>query len=244
ALRLKESLGELEIIALSVGAAFNSDVMKRALAVGADDLVLVQDEFLDTWDAQPIAAALALAIQHLGSADVIICGRQASDWDNALVPLTLADTLGMPCLTLARRLTVQGRRIEVERVLPEGIQTMSAALPAVVTVTNELGMLRYPTVRAKLAAARRQPQQLRLADLGPIPAHLPLLEVVELAVPVVGRSCEFIEAADGAAGGARLAEVLMEAGVLPQFKIQNSKFKTEPPPWHLPLPLVEGRGEG
>ncbi len=212
ALRLREHLGELEVIALSVGAQFNQDVMKRALAVGADDLVLVQDASLDTWDSRHIAVSLAAAIRYLGGADLVVCGRQASDWDNALVPFVLAEELGMACLSLARRVIVNGDEVEVERVLAEGVQVVSARLPVVVTVTSELGTLRYPTALAKLAAARRQARRLGLVDIGVPGQHVPAVEVVGLAFPDGGRDCRFVEAADGAEAGRRLAGILLEAG--------------------------------
>ena len=158
ALLLRESLGDLEIVALSVGDRFNQQVMKRALEVGADDLVLVQDPALDTWDSRRVGAALAAAIRELGGADLVLCGRQASDWDNALVPFVLAEELGLPCLTLARRL---------------------------------------------------DPGALTVADVGPPP-----LVIADLAVPVTGRVCAFVEGADGAAAGVRLAETLIEAGAV------------------------------
>jgi electron transfer flavoprotein beta subunit len=214
ALRLREALGQLEIIGLSLGDRFTLDVMKRSLAVGADQLVLVQDPSLDTPDSRRVATVLAAAIRKLGAVDLVLCGRQASDWDNALVPLMLAEALGLPCLTLARRVSVQGTRVEVERVLADGTQLMWSELPAVVTVTSELGALRMPTARARLATARIQPKQLALADLGLAPAEPPRVEVRDLAIPVAARECRFIEAADGAAAGRMLAEVLVEAGVV------------------------------
>jgi electron transfer flavoprotein beta subunit len=220
ALRLREQLvqlgqpGQLEIVALSVGERFTLDVMKRALAVGADQLVLVQDPSLDTPDSHRVAAVLAAAIRKLGPVDLVLCGRQASDWDNALVPLLLADRLGLPCLTLARKVSVQGTRLEVDRVLGDGSQLMWSELPALVTVTSELGALRMPTARARLATARIQPKQLTLADLGIGPAEPPAVEVRDLAIPVAARECRFIEAPDGAGAGRRLAEVLMAAGVV------------------------------
>jgi electron transfer flavoprotein beta subunit len=214
ALRLREGLGKLEIVALSAGERFNLDVMKRSLAVGADQLVLVQDASLDTPDSRHVAAALAAAIGKIGAVDLVLCGRQASDWDNAIVPLMLAQILDMPCLTLARRVSVQGTRVEVDRALADGSQVMWSELPAVVTVTSELGALRMPTARARLATARIQPKQLTLADLGLAAAEPPQVEVRDLAIPVAARECQFIEAADGAAAGRRLAEVLIEAGVV------------------------------
>ncbi len=215
ALRLRETVGDLEIICVAVGDRFNSDVMKRALAVGADQLVMVQDPSLDTWNSYPIATTLAAVIRHLGGADIVICGRQGSDWDNGLVPFILADQLGMPILTLAKQVTIaDGRRVEVERVLADGTMAMQADLPAVVTVTSELGALRMPTVAARLAAVRKQPRQLTLAELTLADPAASAPEVCDLAIPVTGRNCTFIEAQDGAGAGARLAETLLNAGVV------------------------------
>ena len=216
ALRLREAMGGLEIICLAAGDRFNNDVMKRVLAVGADQLVLVQATSLDTWNSYPIAATLAAAIRHLGGADLVICGRQGSDWDNGLVPYILAETLGMPMLTLAKRMTVTGgNRIEIERVLSDGSVLMQADLPAVVTVTSELGPLRMPTVAARLSAARKQPRILPLADLDVVAPAGSAPEVTSLAVPVTGRACTFIAAMDGLSAGARLAETLWDAGIIP-----------------------------
>jgi electron transfer flavoprotein beta subunit len=188
--------------------------MKRALEVGADDLVLVQDPAFDTWDSRQVATALAAAIRALGGAELVLCGRQASDWDNALVPLLLAEELGLPCLTLARRLSVTGGEVEVERVLADGAQVMRASLPALVTVTSELGPLRFPTVPARLAAARRQPRLLGSAELDLPAVAAPPLVVSDLEVPVTGRVCELVVADSGAAAGVRLAETLLEAGLV------------------------------
>ena len=215
ALRLRDSDKETEIVCLAVGERFNNDVMKRSLAVGADQLILVQDPTLDTWDPYPIAAALAAAIGQIGGADLVICGRQGSDWDNALTPYILAELLALPLLTLAKRISVaDGKRVEVERVLADGSMVMNAALPALVTVTSELGALRMPSVSARLTAARKQPRQIALAELGvaAAPVHAPA--VVDLAIPVSGRNCSFIDAADGPDAGKRLAETLLQAGAI------------------------------
>lgn len=215
ALRLRDLLGSLEIICVAAGERFNGDVMKRALAVGADELVLIQDPTLDTWDSYHIAAALVAAIRHIGGADLILCGRQGSDWDNGLVPYVLSASLAMPLLTLAKRVTAtEAGQVEIERVLADGSVTMNAALPALVTVTSELGELRMPTVAARLTAARKQPRQLSLADLEPNQPPVVAPRVVDLAVPVTGRSCIFIEAENGSSAGARLAQTLADAGVV------------------------------
>ncbi len=215
ALRLREANKDIEIVCLAAGGHFNTDVMKRSLAVGADQLILVQDPSLDTWDPYPIASALAAAIRQIGGADLVICGRQGSDWDNALTPFILADLLALPLLTLAKRVGISdGKRVEIERVLADGTMVMKADMPALVTVTSELGALRMPNVAARLAAARKRPRQIALTELTDFAtaAHAP--EVVDLAIPVNGRSCTFIEAADGPSLGSCLAETLLQAGVI------------------------------
>lgn len=214
ALRLREVIGELTIVAIALSERFNLDVVKRSLAVGADQLVLVEDPSFDTWDSHYIATALAATIRKIGEPDLVLCGRQASDWDNAVVPLMLAHALSMPCLTLARQLTVSEGRIEIERVLADGSQVMWSELPAVVTVTSELGALRMPTARARLATARIQPTRLTLADIGIAGPSAPQVEVLDLEIPTVGRACRFIEAIDGVAAGQRLAELLIADGVV------------------------------
>jgi electron transfer flavoprotein beta subunit len=188
--------------------------MKGVLAAGADELVLIEDAVLDTWDARFLARVLVAAIQYLGGADLVLCGRQASDWDNAQVPLMMAEMLGWPCLTLARQVDVEGRRVQVERVLSDGFQVMEGDLPAVVTVTSELGELRYPTARARLQAARRRPRLLTLEELGVEASISPAVDVVDLTLLTEERDCRFVEGVDGREAGRRLAELLIDAGLV------------------------------
>lgn len=215
ALRIRETIKYLEIVCIAAGESFNNDVMKRSLAVGADQLILVQDPSLDTWDPYPIAAALAAAIRRIGGADLVLCGRQGSDWDNGLTPYILAELLALPMLTLAKSISIKdGKRAEIERVLADGSMMMKAELPALVTVTSELGALRMPNVAARLQAARKQPRQIPLAELKVDATTVHAPEVVDLEIPVTGRSCTFIEATDGPGAGVRLAETLLQAGAI------------------------------
>lgn len=217
ALRLQDEWqGEeaCEITVLSAGEHFALDVLKRALPEGVDDLVLVRDPALETWDAYLVARALAAAIRHVGGADLVLCGRQASDWDNAQVPLLIAEMLGWACLTVARAVEVDAGRVRVERVLRDGIQEMEAELPAVVTVTSELGELRYPSMRARLQAARRRPRQVSLQELGVDTDRRPRVDLLDLSLVQEERDCRFVEGADGAERGRRLAEQLVTTGLV------------------------------
>lgn len=185
ALRIKDSQ-EAKVTVVAAGKTFALEIMRKLLAMGADELVLVQDPAIeDAIDSRVAAHILAAAIKKLGAFDLILCGRQASDWDNAQVPLLLTEALGLPCVTIAKKIEVVGGTLRVERVLPEGQEVVEAPLPALVTVSNELGLPRYPTMRAIMAANRKRPTLWKLSDVGIDPADLqPSMELVDLFVQI------------------------------------------------------------
>ena len=210
ALRIKEG-GDAEIIVVSAGDNFAMDVMKKPLSMGADRMVLVQDEAVDGLDGFATAYTLAEAIKKLGEYDLVLCGRQASDWDNALVPLGIAEMLGLPCITMAQKIEVTDGGVVVERAMSDGYEVVEASLPALVTVSNELGEPRYPTLRGIMTASRKTPDIWSASDLGLDRARLaPSLELADLFVPVSDRQCEFIEGEDEADTGRQLALRLRE----------------------------------
>lgn len=213
ALRIREAVDDCEIIALSAGPDFELEVLQRSLAE-ADDLVLVTDGSLDTPDPHHLADVLGAAIRHIGGVDLVLGGRQASDWDHGQVPLETAERLGWPCVTLARSVSIEGSRVVVERVLDDGHQVMECDLPAVVTVTSELGELRYPTMPVRLQARRRRPNHLALMDLELGPPDSPAWELLGLSLADETRDCRFIEADDAAEAGRRLAATLLSAGII------------------------------
>ncbi|MEE9147296.1 MAG: electron transfer flavoprotein subunit beta/FixA family protein [Candidatus Tectomicrobia bacterium] len=215
ALRLKESYGA-NITVISVGTQFHLDIMRKTLAMGSDRLILCQDAaFVNLADSFVTAQILAAAIRKIGAFDLIICGRQASDWDNAQVPLFVAELFRLPCLTLAQKVEATETTVTVEQVVSDGYVVTAAPLPALVTVSNELGEPRYPTMRHIMAANRKRPTVWKWADLDLDPALLtPQLEVVELAFPPRMQQCEIIEASDEAEAGRQLAYKLRDAGLL------------------------------
>lgn len=196
----------VEITVFSAGTGFVMEVMKKPLAMGADRLVLVDDPVFAAADAAATARALAAAIKRDGQFQLILCGRQASDWDQAQVPFGIAEALDLPCVTLARSLTVRDGVARIERVLPGMAQAVEAALPLVVTVSNELGEPRYPTLRGIMAAGRKQPLIVSLADLGLAAADLsPRMALRRLSVPERRRTFELVEGKDDAESGRMLA---------------------------------------
>jgi electron transfer flavoprotein beta subunit len=197
ALRIKDTQ-EAKVTVLAVGKTFSIDIMRKLLAMGADELVLVQDPAIDDApDSRVTVKLLSAAIKKVGAFDLILCGRQASDWDNAQVPLMLTEELGVPCITIAKKIDVSDGAVRVERIIPDGYEVVEAPLPALITVSNELGLPRYPTMRAIMAANRKRPAIWKLSDVGVDPATLqPHLQLVDLFVPVQDQTCEFIEGRD------------------------------------------------
>jgi electron transfer flavoprotein beta subunit len=197
ALRIKDTQ-EAKVTVLALGKTFSIDIMRKLLAMGADELVLVQDSAIDdSIDSRVTAQLLSAAIKKLGAFDLILCGRQASDWDNAQVPLILTEELGIPCITIAKKIDVSDGTAKVERIIPDGFEVVEAPLPALITVSNELGLPRYPTMRAIMAANRKRPAIWKLSDVGVDPATLlPGLRLVDLFVPAQGQECEFIDGGD------------------------------------------------
>ena len=145
----------------------------------------------------------------------MISGRQASDWDNALVPFGVAESLGWPVATIGRKVEVDGRTARVERVLPDGHEVVEAELPAVVTVSNELGTARYPNMRGIMAARRVQPTVWSAADLGIDSASFaPAFELVSLAKPERAVQTELVAGDDDEDAGRKLALRLREERVI------------------------------
>ena len=215
ALRIKEAHGDAKVTVLSCGTDFALDVIKKPLAMGADELVLLQDAAFDnSIDPTMTVAALTAAIRKLGDVDIVISGRQASDWDNAQVPLGVAESLGWAVATIGRKVDVLDGTVRVERVLPDGHETVEASLPAVVTVSNELGTPRYPNMRGIMAARRVQPTVWTAADLDLDGAGSPAFELVSLKKPERAVQTEMITGDDDADAGRKLALRLREERVL------------------------------
>ena len=197
ALRLKDAAGGGKVTVISLGADSARDSIKHALAMGADEGVLLSDPGFDGIDNFQTAVALAKAIQKVGEFDLVLMGRQAADWDMGVVPTGVAQLLGIPAVTIAKAIEANGSTIKVERVLDDGFQTVETTLPAVVSVSNEFGEPRYPQLRQIMLAAKKTVQVWSAADIGVDAAQLGAanrwLPLEALYVPKVESNVEIIE---------------------------------------------------
>ncbi len=217
ALRVKDAIGGT-VTALSLGSNLNRDTVRDPLALGADELILLEDDAFADGDSWSTAYALSMAIKKIGGYDLIFCGRQASDWDGGQVGSGIAEMLGIPGITLARKIDVADGKARVERVTADGYEVVETPLPAVITVSNELGEPRYPTVRQVLAAKKKQPIVWGPAGIGADASKTGTAgrrsKLLKLFQPAKESKCEIIGGESPEQAGANLAARLREAALL------------------------------
>jgi electron transfer flavoprotein beta subunit len=207
ALRIRDQLGStVRISAITLGPEAARAMLKHALSLGADDAVHLLDSAFDAADGYVTAQALAAAIRKLGTVDLVLAGRQAADWDAGVVALGVAEILALPSIGFACAVEAAADAIRVQRVLPDGFETLEAPLPALVTVSNELGEVRKANLRETMRAGRKPVALWHAGDLGlDRDALRPRRRLARLYRPERRVQCELIGGAEGAARGAALA---------------------------------------
>ena len=191
ALRLRDAGVDCKITAVSIGSDLK-DLLKHCAALGADEIVAIDPAGAEL-DGQVIANILAAYIKSSGGADLILCGRQASDDDQGTVPILIGEKLGLAIAPLARDVALNGTTLKVTRATPDGDEIVEGALPAVITVSNELGTPRFPSAKAKMAARKMSPVDVSIASLGlPATELQPQVVLTRQFVPEVQGNCEFL----------------------------------------------------
>src|SRR5256884_4784396 len=165
ALRLRDTTGEGEVVVVSLGPAKAQDVLRKALAMGADRAVLVSDETAGGSDLVATSYALAKALEREG-ADLILFGQQAADSDGAVLWAAVADRLRLPVVSQAAELTPAGGKLTIKRQTEFGYDVIEAPLPAVVAVSDAINVPRYPSLKGIMGAKSKPHETLSLSDLG------------------------------------------------------------------------------
>lgn len=211
ALRLKEQLGgTVTVVTLGPDAA--RDTLKRAIAMGADTAVHVNDPSLNDADSTTTAATLAAAIKKIGTYDLVLSGRQASDTDGGQVHLGIAALLGLPAVSPVQQIEAEGAEsLIVARIVEDGYQRVKVRLPALLGVSSELNEPRYPPLRGIMAAGRAQIPVWTAADLGLDSSITPKVQLRRLYVETREANVELIEADSLEDAGRKLADKLREA---------------------------------
>ncbi len=196
ALRIKDAKGG-KVTAISLGTNLLREVVKKPLSMGADELILLEDPAFADGDSWSTAYALVMAIKKVGSYDLILCGREASDTNAGQVGPGMAELLGLPSITLARKIDIADGKARVERVTAEGYEVIEIPLPALITVSNEIGEPRYPTIKGIMAAKKKEPVVWKPADIGVQPAQIGAAgrrtKMLKLFQPVRERKVEIMK---------------------------------------------------
>lgn len=140
ALRIKEQLGG-KITVISLGDPSKEEAVRKALAMGADEAIIISADSLDEYDGFANAWLLSQAVMKIGEYDLILCGRQAADWDLGVTGSIMAEYLGVPVVTRAKRIEVVDGKLTVERVTGNGNETYQLGTPAFISVSSEMGQV-------------------------------------------------------------------------------------------------------
>ncbi len=211
ALLIKEAQGG-EVTVVSVGPERTTEAIRKALSMGADKAIHVSDEALHGADVLQTANVLAKAVGTVDSVDLVIAGNESTDGVAGAVPSIVAELLGLPQLTHARKVEFDGTTVKVEReTADEGLTRLEAALPALVSVTEKINEPRYPSFKGIMAAKKKPVTTLTVADLGVDAGEVGLANAwstVLEATPKPPRSGgQKVE--DEGDGGAKIAEYLV-----------------------------------
>ena len=209
ALRIKEAQ-PCKITVISAGRTVPKAVVRKCLAVGADDLVVVEDEICDGADSLTTARLLAAAVRKFREFDLILAGRMAADTNAGQVGPGLAELLGIPAVTNARKIEADGSRLRIECALADGYEVVEAGLPCLVTVSHELGEMRAASVKGLMAAQKQPVTTWRAADLEVEAPSRRQSRTVRLFIPEKEVNCDLVSGATPEEAGAALALKLLE----------------------------------
>jgi electron transfer flavoprotein beta subunit len=173
ALKIAEA-GEGEVTVVTIGPEQAADAVKKALQMGAHKGVHVSDEAIHGSDSVATSLVLAEAIRKIGSPDLVLTGMASTDGTMSVVPAMLAERLGLPQVTFASELTVDGGQVMIRRDGDTASETVTASLPALVSVTDQINEPRYPSFKGIMAAKKKPVETWSLADLGNDPSQVGL----------------------------------------------------------------------
>jgi electron transfer flavoprotein beta subunit len=216
ALQLVDKAGGGEVTLVSMAPNSETAGLRTALAMGAAKAVLVSDDALKGTDALGTAKVLAKAIERAGQADLILTATESSDGYTGTVPEQLAELLGLPSVTFAKSIAIDGSTAKVERQTELGYDEVECPLPAVVSVTAGVVEPRYPSFKGIMAAKSKPVDEVKIADLG-IDANTvgwagAGQEIVEVADAEAREAGEIIE--DDGEGFAKIVEFLENLKVI------------------------------
>ena len=220
---LEEALLQVErsggsVTAVTIGREDSLDALRKALAMGADDAVLIDDAAFGEIDALGAARVAAAAVRKLGDVDVIFCGKQSTDDETAVFGPALARYLDVPVLSYVfkvHELDAGARRVVADRALESTLETVEATLPAVLTTVKDINQPRYPSLLKIKKAQRAEVPRWSAADLGVDTAALaPKTTLVDRVPPPPRPIGTVIDGASASEKAQRLVDELVKLQVI------------------------------
>jgi electron transfer flavoprotein beta subunit len=217
AVRLKEKLGG-EVLTLTVGPEDAKTTVREALAMGADKAYVISDPLFEGSDTLATSYILSEAVKKLGQFDLILCGEASVDSFSAQVGPRLAERLNMPLVTYAKKLSLEGDVITVERTWEDSYETVRVKTPALLTVTKELNEPRIPSLMAIMKASKKEVVLWKAADLGvssdKVGENGSAIKVMSVLAPKMERKKIVIKGETPAETAEKLAKALIQEGVI------------------------------
>ena len=213
ALQLKERIGgDTTVTVFTMAPESLKETLRKALAMGADDAVLLSDAGLEGSDVWATSYAMSRALKEIGF-DLLLVGGLSDDGSTGATPGALAEYLGLPCITNARKVDVVDGGLQVERETDNGYQIVHGKLPSLLTTALTFGEPRYASLKGIMGAKKKPIAAMTLAQLGldqPVGTAGSKTELLNVAPPPVRGKGQVVEATDGTNGAKVIFDFLKE----------------------------------
>jgi electron transfer flavoprotein beta subunit len=215
AIRIKEKLGGVEVLTLTVSPEDAKPVLREALAIGADKAYLVNDPSVQGIDTMGTAYILAEMIKKIADFDLILCGESSLDSFSGLVGSRLSELLNLPQITSVRKVAVEGDTVVAERSLEDASETVKARMPALISVTREINQPRIPSLMMIMKASKKEIVTWTLKDLNVSTERIAAkTEVIEALAPKMERKRIKITGDSVQEIAEKLAKALIQEGIV------------------------------
>ncbi len=218
--QLKKQIGGTFTV-ISLAVAPTAEVirgLRHSLAMGADEAILLDDPAFEGGDSYSTAYTLASAIKKIGDYDLILCGRQAADWDAGQVALGIAEILGITAATPVRKIVPGDGNVQVECVIEKGHEILELPLPSVLAISNEANTPRMPPLPGVIKAKKKKIPTWTATDIDVdmacVGASGALSILKTIKIPELGGDCEFITGDSPEEASGKLVEMLKNESII------------------------------
>ncbi len=171
ALRIKDEMDNVKVTVVSMGPPQADVALKEAIAMGADEAVLLSDRAVAGSDTWATSTAISAVINHVKDYDMIFCGRQAIDGDTAQVGPQIAEHLGIPQITYVKDVKIDGDKVVAHRALEDGYYVVESKMPVLLTAISELNEPRYPSISG-IVKAHKEDAKISIVSAADVNADL------------------------------------------------------------------------